>query len=113
MYVRVGGSGNEEGERGMEKSGMKTETDWRGEKKGGKRKKERRRWMVSNIMMLGGKRGEKRSHTMLVEVSIMFYVTQIQTERAFIQTASANAHGSSCSAHSKCWTRSSLMHPTF
>lgn len=41
MYVRVGGSGNEEGERGMEKSGMKTETetDWRGEKKGGKRKR--------------------------------------------------------------------------
>lgn len=39
MYLRVGGSGNEEGERGMEKSGMKTETDWRGEKKGGKRKR--------------------------------------------------------------------------
>lgn len=33
MYVRVGGSGNEEGERGMEKSGMKTETDWRGKRR--------------------------------------------------------------------------------
>lgn len=51
--------------------------------------------MVSNIMMLGGRGREKRSHTMLVEVSIMFHVTPIQTEPTFIQTVSANGTAAS------------------